>query len=206
MKTTHKHKISKLPTNKHPSVEAKHKISKLPTNKHPSVEAKHKISKLPTNKHPSVEAKHNEDNLRNFVHLCGKGLLLGVFVGLTIYGIFYAWSWSISTTRAQSETFTELYFEDYLHLPYKVISRHPYFFQFTLHNLEGKDMDYSYEVYIKLGKVELIFDKGMIFVKEGDYETIQERFASASVLPKSEIVVYLKNKNQQIDFWIEGSG
>lgn len=66
-------------------------------------------------------------------------------------------------------------------------------------------MEYSYEVYVEVGQDKLIFDEGTVFVKENDYKTIQERFASTSVLPKSEIVVDLINKNQQIDFWIEGS-
>ena len=164
---------------------------------------KNDISDLPTKKHPSIGAKNHADNKRKFVHLAGKGLFLGVFIGLAIYGIFYAWSWSISTSKAQPETFTELYFEDNLHLPSEVIPGHPYFFQFTLHNLEGKDMEYPYEVYIEVGQDKLIFDKGTVFVKENDYKTIQERFATSSVLPKSEIVVDLINKNQQIDFWIE---
>ena len=163
------------------------------------------ISNLPTKEYPSIGAKNHTDNKRKFVHFVGKCLFLGVFIGLAIYGIFYVWSWSISTSKAQSETFTELYFEDYLQLPSEVIPEHPYFFQFTLHNLEGKDMEYSYEVYVEVGQDKLIFDEGTVFVKENDYKTIQERFASTSVLPKSEIVVDLINKNQQIDFWIEGS-
>jgi hypothetical protein len=161
---------------------------------------------LPTIKLPSIRAKPHADNNREFVHLAGKGLFLGVFIGLAIFGIFYAWSWSISTGKAQPETFTELSFEDNLHLPSEVIPRHPYFFQFTLHNVEGKDMEYSYEVYVEVGQDRLIFDKGTVFVNENDYKTIQERFATASVLPKSEIVVDLINKNQQIDFWIDGAG
>ena len=67
-------------------------------------------------------------------------------------------------------------------------------------------MEYSYQVYVEVGQDKLIFDKGTVFVKENDYKTIQERFAPASILPKSEIVVDLINKNQQIDFWMEGAG
>ena len=133
-------------------------------------------------------------------HVALKCLFIGAFIGLAIYGIFYVWPWSISTTKGQTETFTELYFEDSAHLPSAFVPNHPYFFQFTLHNLEGKDMEYSYEVYIKAGQNKQIFDKGTIFVKENDYKTIQENFAAASNLPKSEIAVELINKNQQIDF------
>jgi hypothetical protein len=161
------------------------------------------ISNLPTKKLPYCGAKPHADYKRKFVHFAGKGLFLGVFIGLAIYGIFYAWSWSISISKVQPETFTELYFDDNLDLPSKVIPRHPYFFQFTLHNVEGKDMEYPYEVYVEIGQDKLIFDKGMVLVKQNDYKTIHESFAAASVLPKSEIIVDLINKNQQIDFWIE---
>jgi hypothetical protein len=105
---------------------------------------------------------------------------------------------------ARSEPFTELYFEDYLHLPSTVTPKHLYSFQFTLHNLEDKDMEYPYEVYAEVGQGKfIIFDKGTVFVKKNEYITIQEKFAIASVFPRSEIVVNLINKNQQIDFWIE---
>lgn len=162
------------------------------------------ISNIPTKKYPSIGAKNHADNNRKFVRSVGKYLFLGVFIGLAIFGIFYTWYRSISTSKPLSETFTELYFDDYLHLPSAVIPKHPYFFQFTLHNLEGKDMEYSYEVYSKVGQDKLVFDKGTVFVKENDYKTIQESFASTNVLPKGEIVVNLINENQQIDFWIEG--
>lgn len=151
-----------------------------------------------------MQTKKPVDNKQKFAYLVGKTAFLVVFVGLAIYGVFYAWSWSIATGKVQSETFTELYFEDNLHLPSEVIPKQAYFFQFTLHNLEGKDMEYPYVVYVKLGQDKLIFDKGTIFVKENGYKTVPERFATASVLPKSKIVVDLINKNQIVDFWIQG--
>ncbi len=204
MKKKHRNDISNLRTIKLPYKGAKHHAD-LPTIKLPSMRAKHHAD-FPTEKLPDMRAKHHADDKRKFVHLAGKGLFLGAFIGLAIYGIFYAWSWSISTGKAQPETFTELSFADNLHLPSQVIPRQPYFFQFTLHNVEGKDMEYAYEVYVEVGQDRLIFDKGTVFVKENDYKTIQERFATASVLPKSEMVVDLINKNQQIDFWIDGAG
>jgi hypothetical protein len=172
-------------------------ISDLPTEKIWSVD-------IPTKKLPSSHAKNHVDNKQKFVHLMGKGLFLGAFIGLAIFGIVYVWSSSISSGKAQPETFTELYFENYLHLPSNVTPKHPYSFQFTLHNLEGKDMEYPYVVYLEVGQNKQIFDKGTIVVKENDYKTIQERFAAAGILSKSEIVVELTNKNQQIDFWIQG--
>jgi hypothetical protein len=154
---------------------------------------------------PSTQVKNDADNKRKYIHLVGKSLFLLFFVVLAIYGIFYTWSWSISAGKTQAETFTELYFEDNLHLPSQVIPKRPYFFQFTLHNLEGKDMEYPYEVYIEVGQDKLLFDKGTLFVQENGYKTIQERFATTDILRKGEIVVDLVNENQHIDFWIQKS-
>jgi hypothetical protein len=154
---------------------------------------------------PSTQEKNDADNKRRSLYLVGKSLFLLFFVVVAIYGIFYTWSWSISTGKTQAETFTELYFEDNLHLPSQVIPKRPYFFQFTLHNLEGKDMQYPYEVYIEVGQDKLLFDKGTLFVQENGYKTIQERFATTDILRKGEIVVDLVNENQHIDFWIQKS-
>jgi hypothetical protein len=154
---------------------------------------------------PSTQEKNDADNKRRSLYLVGKSLFLVFFVVVAIYGIFYTWSWSISTGKTQAETFTELYFEDNLHLPSQVIPKRPYFFQFTLHNLEGKDMEYPYEVYIEVGQDKLLFDKGTLFVQENGYKTIQERFATTDILRKGEIVVDLVNENQHIDFWIQKS-
>jgi hypothetical protein len=140
---------------------------------------------------------------QQFLHLAIKLLLLGSCIGLVIFGTFYVWSTSAST--AQPEPITELYFEDHLHLPSKVLPEKHYVFGFTLHNLENKDMEYPYEVYADLGQGKfIVFDKGTILVKKNEYKTIQEGFAIASAFPKSEIVVNLINKKQHIDFWIEG--
>lgn len=162
------------------------------------------IANLPTETLPPVRGRISAKKKRKFVPLVGKVLLLGAFVGLVIYGICSVWSGSMSTSKAQPETFTELYFEDYLHLPSEVVSGQPYSFRFTLHNLEGKDMGYTYEVYLEVGQTKVIFDGGDVFVKNNGYKSIQERFATASIFPKAAVVVDLVNKHQQIDFLIQG--
>lgn len=142
-------------------------------------------------------------NRTKFLYFIAKISLAGILIGLAIYGICYAWS--VGASKAEPETVTELYFEDYLHLPSKVIPKHRYFFQFTLHNMENKDMEYSYEVYADVGqgKFFTVFDGGTVFVKNNQYKTIQEEFTTTSAFPRSEIVVNVINKHQQIDFWVE---
>lgn len=138
---------------------------------------------------------------REIFRIAGKCTLLVICIGLAICGVFYAWSIS----AALPETFTELYFENPAQLPSKVIPHQQYVFQFTLHNLEDKDMEYSYEVDAEVAPGMFVaFDKGTIFVKKNEYKTIREAFVTASAFPKHEIIVNLINKKQAIDFWIEG--
>ncbi len=107
-------------------------------------------------------------------------------------------------TTVKKEAFTELYFEDHLNLPKQVDSSEKYSFKFTVHNLEGKDMKYIYDVYLDIGNEKLFLDKGTIFLKNNGYKTMQEVFTKNGSLSKGKIIVNLVNKNQQIAFWIEG--
>jgi hypothetical protein len=155
---------------------------------------------VPVKPQPSLRTEIQQNPLQFAI----KCLILAICIGLATYGIFHTWSSTIATDSIPPETFTELYFENSTQLPSVIVPRHTYTFQFTLHNLEDKDMKYTYEVYLAVGKNKLIFDKGTIFVKVNDYKTIQEKFVSSSLLPRSEVIVDLTNENQQIDFYVEG--
>jgi hypothetical protein len=107
-------------------------------------------------------------------------------------------------TASQSEPFTELYFEDHLTLPSKVIPKKIYTFKFTIRNLEEQDIVYPYDVYALTGDTKLMIDNGNTTIKKGESNTIQEIFTTENTFPKTKIVVELKNKKQQISFWIGG--
>lgn len=108
-------------------------------------------------------------------------------------------------TTVKPETFTELYFENHLNLPSKVMLKEPYSFSFTIHNLENQDMAYPYEVYIDEGKgKKLILDKNNITVQKNAFITIQEGFILNQSITRDKVIINLTAKNQQIDFWIEG--
>ena len=110
-------------------------------------------------------------------------------------------------TTVRPETFTELYFQDHTALPSTVTPEKQYNFSFTIHNLENQDMDYPYEVYIvdDKGNKESI-DKNSVTIQNNGYLTIQEGFILNHEITRSEVVVNLTKKNQQIDFWITGKG
>lgn len=104
----------------------------------------------------------------------------------------------------EPETFTELYFTDHLHLPSTIYPNQKQVFKVTIHNLENKDMKYPYEVYIDTKGSKQLLDQNSIFLKNNAYKTITENFILINPATRSAVVVNLINKNQSIDFWIEG--
>lgn len=109
----------------------------------------------------------------------------------------------ILATVAKPETFTELYFENHLFLPNKVTLSEKNSFKFTIHNLENKDMDYPYEVYIDTNGEKKIIYTNSAFVKNTEYKTIPVDFIITTQVQRAKVVINLINKNQQISFWIE---
>ena len=105
-------------------------------------------------------------------------------------------------TTVKPETFTELYFEDHLLLPNKVTLFKENNFKFTIHNLENKDMEYPYEVYIGVNGGKQMIDKSSVLIQNNEYKTISEAFTIIVPIQRAKVVVNLINKNQQIHFWM----
>jgi len=114
----------------------------------------------------------------------------------------------ILATSVKPEKFTELYFEDHLFLPSKVTLFKENNFKFTIHNLENKDMEYLYEVYVEIGGEKLMIDKSSVLLKINEYKTITENFKitipiiELFQLQRVKVIVNLLSKNQQIHFWM----
>jgi len=110
----------------------------------------------------------------------------------------------ILATSVQPETLTELYFEDHLSLPEKVVLSDENGFKFTIHNLEDKDIEYTYSVYIEIdGEKDIIIDSSSILIKNNEFQTITESFALTTPVGRARVIVELINKDQYISFWIE---
>lgn len=108
----------------------------------------------------------------------------------------------VLATTIKPETLTELYFEDHNNLP-KTITRYDFYnFLFTIHNLEYKDMEYPYIIYLQTSDKKIILDENKIEVKNGEYKSIKEDFGPLKSL-RMKIVVELLNRNQLISFWME---
>jgi hypothetical protein len=108
----------------------------------------------------------------------------------------------ILATTVKPETFTELYLEDHLSLPNKVTLFKENNFKFTIHNLENKDMEYPYEVYMDINGEKQMMDKSSVLIKNNEYKTITEDFTITIPTQRVKVVVNLINHNQQIHFWM----
>jgi hypothetical protein len=108
----------------------------------------------------------------------------------------------LATTKIP-ETFTELYFEDHLTLPKEITLFKENNFAFTIHNIENRDMQYPYEVYIEVNGERQLIANGSVLIKNDEYMTIAQSFIITTPMQRVKIVVNLIDKNQQINFWME---
>lgn len=98
------------------------------------------------------------------------------------------------------ERFTELYFENHANLPKEIIKNEKIFFSFTIHNLEGVDMEYLYAVYFKNNYGKTIVEQNIAFVKDNEYRTITESYIFKSSSAEEILFVELIDKRQEIHF------
>lgn len=108
----------------------------------------------------------------------------------------------LSTTR-EPQTLTELYFDNHLSLPDRITLFKENNIKFTIHNLENKDMEYPYEVYIDTNGEKQVINTDSVHIEDNGYKTISVDFTITIPIPRSKVVVNLIDKNEQIYFWIE---
>lgn len=145
--------------------------------------------------------KKRKKNVLTRIYVTIASLLLLVIV------ILLFWKTSIGTSIVQAtavkpETFTELYFSNHTNLPSKIDTGKIYSFAFTVHNVEAKQMDYKYIVFMQSKNSKELIDTKSIELQNNQTTTISESFELASPVTQAEIVVRLINKDQQIDFYV----
>jgi hypothetical protein len=102
----------------------------------------------------------------------------------------------------EPENLTELYFENHTSLPKTIQPDGVYGFSFTIHNLENKTVLYPYQVYIQTGDLKLSLDQGKVTLNNNQSMTVKENFSAPENI-RSQIIVELEGRNQQISFWME---
>ena len=109
----------------------------------------------------------------------------------------------IFTTKT-TEPFTELYFEDHLNLPKTIEPGKYYAFEFTVHNLENKQMDYEYQMTIETDQP---FPKptntGFITLENNETKTTKQNFKISKEFQTAKITVTLAEQDQEIHFWVK---
>jgi hypothetical protein len=129
-------------------------------------------------------------------------IILGVFPMFVGKDTIYVKTYE-SLLERKSQSFTELYFEDYSQLPKKVSTTGAIDFTFFIHNKEGITTTYYYYVYfvsIKGKKVGLA--SGSIDLANEDSKNIKVDYVFPDPNQTGRIVVELTNLNQKIDFLI----
>lgn len=101
----------------------------------------------------------------------------------------------------QEETFTELYFDNYISLPKVAVANQPFSFSFTIHNVEGATTTYPYAVYFEYPDgTQTPFQTGNVTLSDNASTTITVTHTFIASNVKGEVVVSLTNLKQSIDF------
>jgi len=100
------------------------------------------------------------------------------------------------------ETYTELYFEDHASLPKQTKANEKTTFSFTIHNQEGRVVEYPYEVYFKYTKLgwKVLFKEGTVTLTPGESQTITVSHTWRSSELEGKVVVELLDSDHYIDF------
>ncbi|RJR28275.1 hypothetical protein C4561_00230 [candidate division WWE3 bacterium] len=177
--------------------------------------------------------------IRKYLHI--KNAVVIIYVALFLLLAFYINlkpKWMMDKLNEwkllpQPETLTELYFTDHLNLPISIAPNQKRYFEFTIHNMEEKDMTYTYEVYANIGDgsdedttessessestpsdndesadvfipEKILIEEGEIKTASDQYKTVGITFELPMVKARNQVVVNLINKNQSIHFWVRG--
>jgi hypothetical protein len=135
--------------------------------------------------------------------------LLGVIIiGLISFGVTYAHGikdqlndWKL---LPQPERLTELYFAKPNNLPSTYIPGVSQTFGFTVHNLEYRNTDYTYQV-VEENQADtqtVTLQQGSFWLRQNHYKTVTENVALSDLGSRVKIVVNLSNVNESIDYWV----
>lgn len=100
------------------------------------------------------------------------------------------------------EPLTELFFEDHLLLPAKIVAGDDLSFRFTIHNVEYKPVSYPYTIYFQDGQ-QRVATQGSLFLKQDESVTVPIVLTDPNIATRTAVVVSLDNRQERIHFWVE---
>ncbi|HEV2339198.1 MAG TPA: DUF1616 domain-containing protein [Patescibacteria group bacterium] len=125
-----------------------------------------------------------------------------VFLLLLSVCLFFLFRPVFFSLTPQDEPFTELYFPEQASLPPTIRVGQPFRFSFTIHNQEGKTMQYPFVVFVSYDNKKEYIDRRESTLGQNQSVTISETLTPQVVTKGAQIVVTLNNLNQSIDFWV----
>ena len=111
----------------------------------------------------------------------------------------------VMATSVKPESYTELYFENYDMLPSEIEGIRVYPFSFAIHNLEGKTMNYPYEVTVTVDGQKQFIDRSTVTLTKNETKVIDEQFSVSQQITAGKVEVILTQKHQSIDFLTQGA-
>jgi len=107
----------------------------------------------------------------------------------------------------QPEHLTELYFTKPNNLPTTYNTTTDQSFGFTVHNLEYRATDYTYQVIEQSsdGSQTATLTQGSFWLKQNQYKTESENINLSNMGTRVKVVVDLTNVNESIDYWTNWS-
>lgn len=134
-----------------------------------------------------------------------KGVVGIVIIVVVTLAFFSKIDWFIQAVTPREETFTELYFDDHLNLPKKLYRGIPFQVAFTIHNLEGKNMDYPVKIFAlsdsEPPELTQILDTS-VSVDKNITKTVRVQLTLPETsAPREKVVIELVDLDQSIHFW-----
>lgn len=134
-------------------------------------------------------------------------IFVGILVAAAVTLFFPGRGVLLSALMPRAERFTELYFEKHLELPKDVTFNTPFELEFTVHNLEGRDVTYPYQVTAIEERnpfKTVVLAKGSIFLSSGEQEVVPLTLKLPALFTgRVKVVVSLPNQKQEVFYWIE---
>jgi hypothetical protein len=107
----------------------------------------------------------------------------------------------------QPERLTELYYVNPNNLPSTYTPGVNQSFDFTVHNLEYRNTDYTYQVEEQSsdGSQTATLTQGSFWLNQNDYKTVSENINISNMGTRVKVIVNLTNVNESIDYWVNRS-
>jgi len=107
----------------------------------------------------------------------------------------------------EPEHLTELYFTKPNNLPSKYVPGQSQTVSFTVHNLEYRTTEYSYQIteQDQSGSQSQTLTSGQFTLKQNDYEHAVPTIVLTDLGSRAKVVINLPNQAESIDYWVEES-